>query len=264
MKKFKSVWMLLCISSLLVGGGASAAVVAAGDDVMSTPPGGASHDFSGDPIPADFFGPGSDPFFGIVPLQGAGTGCFDTVVSRLNDASPLPIGGQATIPIEIVELNLVSSAPIQITPQNDFWDVHVDLSQFVPQPGGQMTIKHQNADGGTYDSTQDICPRMTFTQIAPPFDVRVLDICFDQGLPAAVTVGTADAPWSHNVQLPLNCPNSSPDFRAEGPHTGPHPEAQPVEDLVPEQAPALGPIGMAIALGMTGTLVALRRRRAQQ
>ena len=249
----------IAILAFLTAGSANANDIPPGDDVWQTPPGGAEHDFSADPIPADFFEPGSDPFAELVLLQGAGTGCFDTVVRRLDPATPLPIGGQVTIDIEIVSLNLVSVSPITVSPQNDQWDVAVDLSP-LPQPGGQMTIKHQQADGGTYDSSQDICPRLTFQRTTVPFDVRVFDVCQFLGFGAAVEVSTTDKPWTHNVKLPLNCPNSSPTFRPNGPHNGPHPGAQPVEeDATP--VPGLTRFGAGAAiLALVGTFAALRRR----
>jgi hypothetical protein len=257
MIKFNWVWVVVVLG-LLVAGSASASDVAVGDDVWQTPANGANHDFSTTPIPADFFEPGSDPFTGFVQLQGAGTGCFDTVVRRLDPASPLPVGGQQTVDIEIISLNLVSVDPITVTPLNDQWDIAVDLSQIVPQPIGSMTIKHQGLKSGTYDSALQVCSRMTFTRTVAPFDIRVLDICNDFGAGAAAAVGTVDAPWSHNVQLPLVCPNSSSDFLPEGPHTGPHPGAEPVETLA---APALTPIGIAIAVATMGGFAAWHRRR---
>jgi hypothetical protein len=60
------VGILAGVLVLVASGGASANEVLAGDDLWVTPPGGAFHDFAGDPIPADFFYPGSDPFFSNV------------------------------------------------------------------------------------------------------------------------------------------------------------------------------------------------------
>ena len=124
-----------------------------------------------------------------------------------------------------------------------------------------MTIKHQNASGGTYDSNLPICPLFTFTRVVPP-GIEVLDLC-DQAFPP-VQVGTVDAPWGHNVQLPLVCPGvSTPNFRADGPHTGPHPDAVPLESLMP--IPAMGPVGLTVFGGLlvTALVVVTRRRRAR-
>jgi hypothetical protein len=83
-------------------------------------------DFSLNPIPADAFGPGSDPFTGLVPLQGlalsdlpecpsvvlSGT---DAVLERL-DPIDLPIVGSShDIRVEMLHLQLVSAAPITVT-----------------------------------------------------------------------------------------------------------------------------------------------------
>jgi len=248
---------------LVTSGAASANDVAAGFDLWTTPPGGAFHDFSADPIPADFFYPGSDPFTSLVQLQGNGSGTCgsDTMVRRLANAT-LPVGGQDTIPIEIVELSLVSAVPITVTGINppEPWDVQVQLSPN-PQPLGSMTIKHQVADGGTYDSTLPVCPLFTFVQQVFPFDVRQIDTCFEAIPP--VMIGTGAAPWSHLVITPLVCPQvSTLNFIAGGPHTGPHPDAQPLEDVVPPPIPVMGPVGLGVfALLLVASLFFVSRRR---
>ena len=127
MRTLRSLMSILAgVLVLVVSGGASATDVVAGSDLWTTPPGGAFHDFSTDPIPADFFYPGSNPFTALVPLQGDGSGTCgsDTMVDRPVNAT-LPVGGQDTIPIEIVELSLVSSAPITVTGINIFAEQRV-------------------------------------------------------------------------------------------------------------------------------------------
>jgi hypothetical protein len=186
-------------------------------------------------------------------------------VRRLDDATPLPVGGNATVDIEIIELSLRSVDQITVTGTNppEPWDVEVDLSPN-PQPTGSMTIKHHNTNGGTYDSTLPVCPLFTFSQQVPPFDIQQLDICLAAFPP--VMIGTSDAPWTHGVQTPLVCPASQLNFRADGPHTGPHPGAQPIEEaIIP--VPAMGPIGLGVftlALLLVAVLFVLSRRRGSR
>lgn len=257
--KFATALIFTSIVSFLVGGTANATGVAAGNDVWQTPSGnGTHHDFAGMPIPAGFFDPGSDPFAGDVPLEGAGTGCNDTVIRRLVPAAPLPVGAQATISIEILELNLLSTDPINVGNSGE-WDMQVTLTPG-PQPTGSMTIKHQTLHGGTYDANFGVCARATFTRVLAPFDVLFLDLCPGD----EVQIGAIDAPWTHHVELPLICPNASADFLALTPageeHTGPHPPEQIEVDL----APALTPFGLAIAVGAMGTFAAWRRRSTRR
>jgi len=136
-----------------------------GIDAWSTPSNGQTfHDFSGAPIPEDFFGPGSDPFDGRVnffgePLPNLGPpgspSIFpaDTVVERLEPATlPLP-GSAATVPIQIVAMNLGSANAIQVSynggQEPELWDVKACLSETLPQPVGEMTCTRQcPATGG--------------------------------------------------------------------------------------------------------------------
>jgi hypothetical protein len=187
--------------------------VQAGLDLLQTEPALTEFDFAPTPIPADFFGPGSDPFDGIIALAGGPlptTLCpnddltgIDTIIERLADAQVSLIGSSDPIPIEIIELSLVSSAPITVTfngGQNpEQWDVEVDLGPG-PQPTGQMTIHRTHANGGTFDTQLPVLPRFTFTRLA---EVRVLDFNL-AGLPPIGLQG-ADDPWEDKLPVPGSC-----------------------------------------------------------
>jgi hypothetical protein len=135
--------------------------------------------FSSMPIPADFFAPGSDPFTGIVILGGnaVGPGTTDTIVRRHGGLGPLEFpGGEGTIPIEIVALNLVSIQPIQVTYSSmpsmpsQFFDVFIEL--FPPaagNPNGTMPVRQQDANGGTFNmESLDVNVRFTFREHGNP------------------------------------------------------------------------------------------------
>lgn len=250
MPRLKTCWIVL-VGLFAFGGTAVATDIPAGTDEWFTPSGGANHDFaSAGPIPADFFDPGSDPFTGFVSLQGTGGGAVaDTQVNRLANAAPLPVGGvPQTIPIEIVSLSLESVNPITVlsggSPVSQ-WDIQVGLSGTAIPPASSMTISHQTVDGGTYDSTLNVCPIFTFTRTAPPFDVRIVDQCGILGGP--IVIGTLAAPWTH-----------SPVFRPEGPHTGPHPQATA---FPPVSGPTLGFGPLAILGSLIIVMVTVYRRR---
>src|SRR5438093_6218048 len=107
---------------LLCGLRAQAQQINPGIDCFTTPRGGTTYlSFASDPLPADFFGPGCAPFDGSVPLMGiplqtfppGAAGQADTIVQRLQSVN-VPPGGSATVPIQIVALQLMSVQPFQV------------------------------------------------------------------------------------------------------------------------------------------------------
>lgn len=143
-------------------------VIAPGIDVFTTPSGGATaEDFGQTPIPPGFFGPGSDPFTGSVVYQGAPLGGMipaqiDTIVQRLGSANLPAPGSSGTVPIQIVGLSLVGTAPITVTyggGSPEQWTVQACLSSSVPQPsrdGCYYLARAQNAcaTGSYADASQ--------------------------------------------------------------------------------------------------------------
>ncbi len=197
--------------TLLAFGTASTAAAQTGDvqpgiDLWTTPGTGTTFDdFSGNPVPAGFFDPGSDPFTGTVILQGSplpslggpGLGPVDTVVSRLAVAELPSLGSQDTIPIEIVALNLVSVNPITVTyngGQNpEPWNVRVCLSSQAAQPQGTMTITLTCPEGGQYNASLPVLPKLVFTRVSPPA-TRTLD----QGMMGGIQLSTSADRWAYN------------------------------------------------------------------
>ena len=166
--------------------------IAPGVDLFTTPDGGTTdQDFAGMPIPPGFFGPGSDPFTGVIvyggqPLATAPPGAIfpaDTIVERLDTALLGGPGTQDVIPIEIVALHLVSVQPITVTynggmnPQ--LWDVQSCLSSAAPQQVGSMAIRLGSCDpreGGTFQAILPVLPRLVFTEVGNPLNQRILDM----------------------------------------------------------------------------------------
>ena len=183
--------------------------ISPGYDLFTTPSGSNTFvQFANNPIPADFFGPGSDPFYGRIELQGAPMntvppgilGPTDTVIRRL-DAATLPsCGAGDEIPIEIVALNLVSVSPITVTFNggqfNELWDVNGCLSGSAPQPTGTMTIHHDCDAGGTFTSQMFVLPNFTFTQVDDPQNQRIFDFGVE-GLPP-IELDNSNGYWTHS------------------------------------------------------------------
>lgn len=194
-----------------------------GLDLFVTPPGATYQDFPpGNPIPPDFFGPGSDPFVGRIPLHGLPLdtqppgllGPADTIVRRLE---PAPIGGSnppPIIPIEIVALSLVSASPIPVTyngGQNlEWWDVRVNLSSNAPQPLGAMIVSNGPCanEGGTFEAWLPVVPKLVFTRPDPPKSI-VVD--FGAGFGPQILFRTHDGHWApHDPGFQIISPVNQP------------------------------------------------------
>ncbi|MGH8015037.1 MAG: DUF7451 domain-containing protein, partial [Candidatus Zixiibacteriota bacterium] len=195
-----------------------AQIIEPGVDLWTTPP-GTTYDehFTVSPIPADFFNPGSEPFSGLINLQGqplttlpAGQlGSTDAVVQRMLPATLLLDGPPETVPIEIVALNLVSINPITVTYNSgppELWNVRVTLSSNQPQQLGNMQISKECCNGGTFESVLPVTPKFIFTQVSSPSNVRVLDL---GGMLPPIMFQTSNGHWSYDIPSPFNlvtCP----------------------------------------------------------
>lgn len=163
-------------------------------------------------IGADFFGPGSDPFTGKIELQGAPLGSSmycdddigdtDTIIERKQDADLPNINSSATVPIELLELSLACVVRPTITynggSDSEQWDFRIILTPEI-QSTGNITMRRTRVDGGLFDSTLDVYPRLIFTRPSDN-EMRILDI--------QDTLQTNRAPWLTNVpngQVPTGC-----------------------------------------------------------
>ena len=124
LKDVLTIAVLCLAATLLPGDTLSAQDVAPGVDLWVTPPTGNTYmNFTGNPIPADFFGPGSDPFDGVIWLQGDPLntsppellGPTDTIVKRTESATLPACGASDPIEIELLALSLVSIDPMTVT-----------------------------------------------------------------------------------------------------------------------------------------------------
>jgi len=188
-------------------------------DMFTTTPGASAVDFDANPIPVNFFGPGSEPFTNRVVFCGQPLhteppgllGAADTIIRRMR---PIDLGSQGfdVVPVEIVGLSLRSCEPITVHYQDgraEKWNVSVALSSFMPQPGGQMTVLSDPCgQGGTFVATLQVRPRFAFSLAGDVISTtvngvgstisgrteRVLDFGQLQAAPT-MEVGTANGHW---------------------------------------------------------------------
>lgn len=218
MHRCRSLLTALALGALAaIPGIARAEDVLAGMDLLRTDPATTWQDFAPNPLPAGFFGPGSDPFTGRVILQGEplvahpacggfDLGGVDTIVRRRLDARlPFPLPSQDVVPIEIVALHLVSVNPITVTYTGgmnpESWNVTVNLSQTAPQPPGSMTVRKTHPNGGTFDSQLPVIPRFTFERQSDGA-TRVLDL---GSMGQMNQYGAFGIPWEHTAPPAGSC-----------------------------------------------------------
>lgn len=205
------------------GGGMRARACTGGPyyDVWDSPVSGqACHNFDAGlcspPIPADFFGPGSDPFDGEVCLEGQPLGVTeygefaeaDTLIQRATDPfdrCDLPSPTPRTVPIEIVALSLKSVDPITVTynggMSSEDWDVAVDLSA-APASTGSLNVIKEHCNGGTYTSDLNVYPKFTFTKVGEPTNQQVLDTGAE-GICSVPLLQSDPRPWVSDVHPDL-------------------------------------------------------------
>lgn len=123
-------------------------------------------------IPADFFGPGSDPFTGLVNIGSSGLdGVRITRLEELRFANTSP--SSDTVDIEIVALSLKSCDPITVsylTGTIELWDVEVGGGG----GGGTLRATKTHDNGGTFDMQLFFEPNFVFTEVGNPNNTRTV------------------------------------------------------------------------------------------
>ncbi|MDO8613598.1 MAG: hypothetical protein Q7R32_12375 [Dehalococcoidia bacterium] len=177
-------------------------------------------------------------YSGLSPTAHGGA---DTMIRRLQNAGP---SFPDTIDIEIVRLELRSVAPFSVTGctgGNQQWEMKAQVfergpAMVPPETGaqclnnvnddgdtrindgcpddqalGSMTIRHQGADGGTFDSTLPVRPLITFTRVGgPPAQIGPCYLLDPPGGPApapgcppegppGIDLQALNAPWCHTA-----------------------------------------------------------------
>jgi hypothetical protein len=171
----------------MLGNAAHAESILLGSDYLETLP-GTFFDF-GSPI-------GSVPLRGL-PVNPGVLGTTDTIVQRRADAILPGVGSTTTVPIELVQLSLVSVNPVTIGPLT--YDVFVHLTPSTTSIG-TMTIRHEFPDNGTsvpegtFDSFFDVFFTADFTEVGNPLNTF--------SVPGTARMEASGAPWSHEPMLP--------------------------------------------------------------
>ncbi len=180
--------------------------IAGGYDHWTVPCGYLEFGENGDfpPIPADFFGPGSDPFDGIISLVGNNSNGsqfpqFDAMINRLGPvyfSEPYPSTG--TIDIQIGQLNLKSEDPILINVGgvDSFFDVFMEID-FDSNRGGMCEITKVDIFGGAFLKDFYFWPIITFVEVGNPASVFIYKPN-SMGLPPLAYASVDAYPWTHS------------------------------------------------------------------
>ena len=173
-----------------------------GHDLFQVAP-GTKADFAPQPIPANFFDPGSLPFDGIIHFAGEPmpyAPCPLDPLASVIILRPIVSNPPDIIPIELVQLSLVSVNPIVVHYDfglDELWDVRVRLAP-IPVPQSTMTPRHEFPNGGTFDSQLFVYPHFIFTRVGSG-DVRMYDPI------GPFPYSAAGVPWEHVVPPPGSC-----------------------------------------------------------
>jgi PEP-CTERM motif len=151
-------------------------------------------------LPADFFGPGSEPFTGNIPLKGSKI-LQNVVLARTSGAVFSPPLAPQDIPLEMVELNLASIQPIVVNYSNGLaeqWDLTINLNRN-ENSSCWIRVAHNvsgEPDGGAIlpvDSFFDIFAEVTFTHAPPSGAPRHRFFAIVD----RTQLNTSDATWAH-------------------------------------------------------------------
>ena len=162
--------------------------IPAGNDEFETGGNGETyHNFQASPVPAGFFGTGSQQYAGLVPLVGVPlqplVNDVDTIIHRNQD-----VVTPGTTTLTMTALNLKSINPITVSYNDghtESWSVKVNLSDFKTS-GGSMSF---NSDGSSFDSSLGVFPKFTFTRVSDGAQ-KVLDTG-GSGLTASSSMASA-------------------------------------------------------------------------
>ena len=180
--------------------------------------GGSQFSFADQPIPADFFFPGSGPFAGDITFAPGPGGGSDTVLEVIDEMVLAPAPSDTLVEIELTQLMLVGAEPIAVaSPARNgssvLYEVEVELSPSVMDPlGGLLQVNRESADGGTYGCSFLFAPLFRFIQIGMRGPVPEI-VEFDYALEGLEPIELINfgGRWTYRPQVGGAC---SPDFGA--------------------------------------------------
>lgn len=157
----------LTMLALVVAPALADDVILSGADLWQTPGEVSYTDFSNEPLPKDFFCPGSQPFSGRIVMTGAPLatepagvlGPVDTVVHRLDDAT-FDADGVAATRLQVMALSLAGTEPLDVGCEQPF---ELTASLAGEQPLTEMRIKRDADYGGSYVAPLKLNVKVVFT-----------------------------------------------------------------------------------------------------
>lgn len=220
------------VALIVRSAGASPVTVNAGYDTFTTPDNAQTYDdFSSHPIPAGFFGEGSEEFTGRVTFKGGAPidqsrfGTADTVIERKQSVQ---VPGDTNL--DVVGISFVSVSPITVKYAKGSTTCNVSV--------GKSTVKasdgamHFNADG-TFTSKLTIYPKYTFNCGNGSYS---LDTGSAGG--RSINLSSSNGTWSQSGRVTVINPGSEQDLLAShnvrpAPTPCPSPVPQPTATAVP-------------------------------
>src|SRR5262249_9535439 len=126
------------------------------------------------------------------PIDSAHLGSVDTIVHRDSDVVLAAVGSVGSSNLEIKALRLVGSVSVNGTT----YDLKVCLSSFAGTAGsGTTTLTRSASDGGTFDSSFPVLPKLIFTPHAGGAAKTVDCGATGSGCPAAPVLGANGVCW---------------------------------------------------------------------
>jgi hypothetical protein len=168
--------------------------VAPGNDGWKTPANSSQVDLSVFPIDA-FFGPGSVVNPKIVslsgsPLKSGSLGSIDTLLERYPPSVTFTTFPEThTFSVEIKGLRLRG----QTTVNGVTYNLVVALSE-TPSGAGTITATRLTPDGGRFNSSFPVLPKLVFTDVGNPSNQVVID-CAVAACPSPLTLGASNVCW---------------------------------------------------------------------
>lgn len=213
---YRNLAMVLMVLLLLPAVSAATEVQPGIDALDHLPPSG--WNFGPVPLPADFFGPGSDPFDGGIPGDQTALpplpdcpgdlGETSLLLERLDTAVLPTIPSSDGIDVELIAMSIVSNEPIIVTYGGGFnpeeWYVEISLSPTLPSLG-TMTITQTYANGGTFLGEVLLHPFFRFTRVSDG-EERTLD-----GWESYSDMLDFSGPWVYEDPA-LPCPSCASNF----------------------------------------------------
>jgi hypothetical protein len=176
--------------------------IPAGEDCWQTESCDTKSSFCTDPLPADFFGGGSQLWRDEILFKGSEAITIDTIVQREGDMlfTGLDI---RNVSVRLGKLDLESCENIVVDyDDGSLKEFSVELveSDFPPEDAGSMTVSRLDDLGGTFESDFPVYGKYVFTDVGDPDNVYELDTGDpDNGFDPVVMRTSGVAPWSSQI-----------------------------------------------------------------